>query len=89
MQYSVDDAWTPVPNQTGYWYMIVDKGDNAAKPILTDNQVKVSPYVTEGSALETAKFKLTFDAAAVQFDNIVAKDGKTAVEVAFEQVQWN
>lgn len=89
MQYTVDSAWTAVPKQTGYWYMTVNKGDNTAKPILTNNQVKVSPYVTKDSLLETAQFKLTFDAAAVQFDNIVAKDGKTAVEVAFEQIQWN
>ena len=79
MQYDVDETvWTPVTGHAGYWYKVVEKqnDDNDGTVefqtfnILVDNEVKVSPYLTKNSALETAKFNLSFKAAAIQFDNI-------------------
>ena len=84
--YSVDayseadnpNGWKPVPGHTGYWYREVGKvtAENG-QPfyILKDNQVKASEYITKaqvetmgvsGSAIPN----LTFEAAAIQKDNI-------------------
>jgi len=52
--------------------------------------VTISPEVTKNmvETINKSKPSLKFDAAAVQTANIVAKDDKTAVDVAFEQIVW-
>ena len=88
LNWAIAEGWIPynpvegqvVPaNGTYYFYREV-AATTADTPftVLADNQVTVSDKLTKDSALETAKFALTFDAAAVQFENIDGLDAAFA-----------
>lgn len=89
---------------TTYYYRIIDeetaKGGTAFYLLTGDvanenGSVAVSPNVTKemideinGTDGTADNPSLTFWAAAVQYDNIIADGEKTAVDVAFDQISW-
>ena len=90
LNWAIAQGWTPYKNEqdapangTYYFYQVVD-ATTADTPfaVLANDKVTVSDKLTKDSVLETAKFALTFDAAAVQFENI---DG---LDDAFAQTGW-
>lgn len=98
INWAVSDGWTeyaanPASVGTTYYYCTVEKSESDAQilNILKDNQVTVNELVTKTmtEGINNAKPTLKFSAAAVQSAHIVAEAGKTAVDVAFEQIQWN
>ena len=92
--------YTPAAIETGvsYYYRTVSKDDAdqvfyilTGGEVDTNGQVTISPEVTKEmvETINAAKPVLKFDAAAVQTANIVDEGTKSAVDVAFEQIQWN
>lgn len=87
VQYLVSEA----PEGITYYYRIVDKlSTDQDFKILKDDQVKIDSNITKEmvAKINGAKPTLTFEAAAVQFANITADSGKSAVDVAFDQITW-
>ena len=75
LNYSVDNGvWTAVPGHDGYYYCVVDAANtNQTFYVLKDKKVTVKDDVTKDmmdKLTEATYPKLTFTAAAVQFDNI-------------------
>lgn len=97
-------AYTPKSESvvgTTYYYRIIDKAteqNDVSYYLLTGDEnnkngsVTVSTEVTKEmvTMINGAKPSLKFWAAAVQYDNIKGDttNGKTAVDVAFEQIEW-
>lgn len=70
------------------FYILEDKDSTDGK--YENGSVKISSEITKDlvSLINENQPKLSFWAAAVQYDNINAAEGKTAVDVAFEQIEW-
>ena len=91
IKYDIADGWTEYPANSGYYYQIVDQSDKTTDSnpmyILKDNKVTVSSFI-EKSHVElmgegkNQKPVLTFTAAAVQYDNLVADNESAEARLA-------
>ncbi len=79
LEYEVDDAWTPLTDEAGVYYMVLEtvpQTPNNAFPILKDNQVTVKIDVTKAmmEAVENDNnlVKLSFTAYAVQKESVTS-----------------
>ncbi len=95
--YTIADGWTELTGitlSTGekvYYREVSYSTSNQTFPVLTNNKVAVKGDVTktmmDGLSAENAvQPTLTFKAAAVQKANVVAEEGKTVQQVAYELV---
>jgi len=94
--YTPAAGWTPLAGEAGVYYKtqaaIAAEGEDADHEILANNRVTVNGEVTKQDAqtLKTEQPKLSFQAAAVQSDNI-EEGAEEAVRVAaaYGKVNWN
>ena len=84
INYTISDAWFAVPNKPGYYYRIIESKTTAdtSYPVLDPETVSVSSDVTKDMVadLTTNPPKITFTAAAIQYENIAN------VAIAFDQL---
>ncbi|MDD7280766.1 SipW-dependent-type signal peptide-containing protein [Floccifex sp.] len=83
--YAIESGWDALDGEPGVYYRFVDATDAKAGvsySVLQNDQIIVSNELTkeEASAAKTAT--LTFQAAAVQYENL------TNVSTAYDEVKW-